>query len=98
MQLIDSTNPPHFGDGLKEGIKDYLDNFQLWKLNYFLKLLECNYLLAVMSDKKGVVVKQVSLNDVKRHIFPANCMLIGNCLLPTDVEVHETKGSPRCMP
>ena len=42
-----------------------------------------------MLDKKGVVVKQVSLNDVKRHIFTANCMLIGNCLLPIDVEVHE---------
>ena len=56
MQLIDSTNfLGHFGDGLKEGIKDYLDNFQLWILNYFLKLLECNYLLAshVKQERSG---------------------------------------------
>lgn len=36
-----------------------------------------------------ISIKQVSLNDVKRHIFAANCILIGNCLLPADVEVHE---------
>ena len=45
MQLIDTTKIPHFGDGLKEVIRDYLHNLQLWKLNYFLKLLGCNYLL-----------------------------------------------------